>query len=71
MNVLLGRDFLERLKQAGALPPSARRVVIDASSEEVVHVYYECFGDPALLSIDAIESVKGCLAVHVADLSDP
>ena len=70
MSVLLGRTFLDRLKQAGAIPPTTRRIVIDASFDEVVHVYYECFGDAALLAIDTPEALKDSIVVHVEDLSD-
>jgi hypothetical protein len=70
MRVTTGSTFLDALKKAGCIPPNTRRVVIDASFEEVVHVYYECFGDATLLSVDVVEPIKDCLAVHVEDLSD-
>jgi hypothetical protein len=70
MKVTTGRDFLAALQQAGCLPPNTFRVVFDASFEDVVHVYYECFGDSALLTVDTVEAIKGSLTVHIEDLSD-
>jgi hypothetical protein len=70
MNVLLGRDFLTKLQAAGVLPPHTRRVVIDAAYDEVVQVYYECFGDSRMLSIDTAETFHDMLAVHVEDLAE-
>jgi hypothetical protein len=69
MNVLLGDDFLAHLVKTGAVPHNVRRVVIDAHFQEVVHVYYECFGDQTLLSVDTVESLQDCIAIHVEDLA--
>jgi hypothetical protein len=70
MNVLHGKDFLTVLKDLGAVPAHARRVVIDADMTDIVHVYYEGYGDPRLLSIEGLSRVKDAIAVHVEELPD-
>jgi hypothetical protein len=70
MFVTTGRSFLDVLKKTGLIPPNTRRVVIDASMDEVVQMYYECYGDATLLCVDTVESLKDCITVHVEDLSD-
>jgi hypothetical protein len=70
MSVLRGRQLLDHLQQAGVVPPNVRRAVIDASFDHVVSVYYECFGDPRLLRVDALEPLKDAVALHVEDLAD-
>jgi hypothetical protein len=70
MMVLDGRALLHHLATVCHIPRNVRRVVIDAAVDDVVRVYYECFGDPKLLSVEALEPVKDAVMIHVEDLAD-
>lgn len=50
MSIQVGdKDLLRQLSDN--LPANCRRVVIDITIEEFVKVYYECFGDEAVIEI--------------------
>jgi hypothetical protein len=66
----MGNQLLQRLQQIGVAPPNARRVIIDARINEVLAVYYECFGDQATMEIARPEVFDQALTLHVEDLSD-
>ena len=70
MRILDGRAFLQQLERSSAIPGQVRRVVIDAAFDDVVRVYYECFGDTKLLSVEALESLNDGVQIHVEDLAD-
>ncbi|KKN81059.1 hypothetical protein LCGC14_0322780 [marine sediment metagenome] len=48
------------------LPKECRRMAIDVAVDDVVIVYYECFGDEETLA--KMPSLKGAKVVHVASL---
>lgn len=49
--MVLGHTLIQRLQAAHLLPPACRRVVVDVQVNEVVKVYYECFGSEELLEV--------------------
>jgi len=70
MMVLDGRALLHHVATVCNIPQHVRRVVIDAAVDDVVRVYYECCGDPQLLSVEALEPVKDAVRIHVEDRAD-
>ena len=49
--MLTGRDFLEWLSDAGIVPPTATRVVIEASLVDIVRIYVETYGTEGLVRV--------------------
>lgn len=52
MPITWGREILMKLKAAGIVPSTCRRVIIDISEREVAKVIYDCYGDEKLMDID-------------------
>jgi hypothetical protein len=66
----MGNALVERLKRAGVVPANARRVVIAASLNQPVHVFFEGFGDDRLLEVITPESLAEAIVLHVEDLAE-
>lgn len=65
MAKMIGGMMLQTLHDAGILPPNCRRVIIDAKADDVVHMYFECFGDERVLRLDLPTNLGACDTVRI------
>ena len=61
MPITWGHEILAKLKAAGIVPSTARRVIIDISMRSVVEVHYWCYGDQRLSEPDFEEILTNAL----------
>jgi hypothetical protein len=64
------RGYLGDLEAAGIVPPETRRVIVDINTNCVATVYYECFADKRMFSIDLTKALAGADVVSVADMAE-
>lgn len=62
-------SFLGKLVDAGVVPKDCCRVVIDVRVDEMVKVYYDCFGDKQMLSLElaSLLSEPGVIKSRTSD----
>ena len=66
-----GTDYqawLKRSQECGVIPPNVRRVIIDAPPDGAIKVYYECYADTRMFTIELADALKGCEVIHVEDV---
>jgi len=63
-------EWWKQLEEAGVTPPEGRRGIIDISIDDAAKVYYECFADKRMFSIDLIKMVSGTKAINVMEQPD-
>lgn len=61
-------SWCEALEKTGLLPPEVRRIIIDIPLEDPVKVYYECFGDERMFTIDLANMLGKAEAIGVRDM---
>ncbi|MDZ4250310.1 MAG: hypothetical protein U0990_09505 [Candidatus Nanopelagicales bacterium] len=54
------------LASAGVIPPKCRRLIIDLQVDSIAKVYYECYADDRMFTIDVAKLLDGAEAVGVA-----
>jgi len=45
-------ELIKALTSEGLLPDNCRRMIIDIDCDNIVKIYYECYGDEKILKID-------------------
>ncbi len=63
-------EWWKQMEEAGVVPSEVRRVIIDIPLDEPAVVYYECYADKRMFSIDLVNLVSGTKAVNVMDVPD-
>lgn len=64
------RGYLGDLEAAGIVPPETRRVIIDINVNCVATVYYECFADKRMFTVDLTKALSGAEVIGVADMPE-
>lgn len=63
------QDFWRSLKELGLGPgEDVCRVIIDIPCNDVVKVYYECFADKRMLTLDLTAALKDAEVISVNDV---
>lgn len=65
-DLITGEKLVKQFQKAGMLPDNCRRMVIDASADKLVIIYYECYGDERIIDI----CVPDKLNLHVEKEGD-
>lgn len=64
------REWFQPLIDAGVIPPTTRRIIIDIPCDNVVKVYYECEADKRMFTIDLAAMLKDADVVGIADMPE-
>lgn len=68
------REFVKALSDKGVVPLNCRRVIIDIPVDNIVRVFYECYGDAELACADLatlLEGVRGERVPQVSPKEEP
>ena len=63
------KEWFQPLIDAGVIPATTRRIIIDIPCNDVVMVYYECEADERMFTVSLGEMLKGAKAIGIAELS--
>jgi hypothetical protein len=67
MPISFGRDILMKLKAAGIVPSTARRVILDIDDRQMLRVIYDCYGSDRWLEVDFDQLFREALNVNVSE----
>ncbi len=75
MACMTGRTLLDgwvkQLIDAGVAPPETRRLIIDIPVDDVVKVYYECYGDEKMFTTELAVALQKADIIRVPGKDDP
>lgn len=67
---LLG-GWVKQLIDAGVVPPSTRRILIDIDHDATVKVYYECYGDEKMFTAELAVALEKAEVVSASMADAP
>ena len=68
--IIIASGFIKELVDKGIVPPNCRHAIIDANYDNTVQVYFDCFGDERLLTLDALPELKAAIGWRRAEEQD-
>lgn len=67
-------DWIKTFVAAGVVPPNTRRVIVDIAIDHIAQVYYECYGDTRMFTVEVMigltEALKGAEVAHVSQAAE-
>ena len=65
---VISNEFFQQFVNAGIVPENVKRMVIDIEANEVVKVYYDCYGDKKMLELDLPASLQEAVKIRAKDI---
>ena len=67
---IMADELGRKLMDAGVVPASCRRIIIDLELGQLPRVFVECIGDSRMLEVDFVEGLKGGDVLLVKEIPD-